>query len=336
MSQRPRTVTERQVAQRKKGEGARTSQSGLWHQLSAWLGHHRQVAGESLRRLAREPLGNLLTWLVIGIAAALPAGLFVATQNLERLAGSWAGSARISVYLKDSVDDATGHTLAERWRTLPGVAGVNFISREQALAEFRQLAGLDQALAQLEKNPLPAVVEITPADSAASPEGADALRRQLAADPSVELAELDLAWLERLRGLLSLAQRMALGLAGLLALGVLLVIANTIRLAIEARREEILVIKLVGGTDAFVRRPFLYTGFWYGLGGGLVAWGLVALGLAALNGPVTQLAGLYNSGFRLSGLTLADAGLLLFLTAELGWLGAWVAATRHLSISEGN
>ncbi len=299
--------------------------------LHAWLHHHRAVAFDSLRRLLQAPFATVMTWLVIGIACSLPAALVVGIQNVERLADAWQGSATLSVYLKDSASEADAQQLAARWRQLPEVEGVVYISKAQALEEFRQLAGYQEVLASLSRNPLPAVLVVTPRAEGLDPAKGEALRARLAKAPQVEEAELDLAWLERLQALLALGRHAAAGLGLLLGVGVLMAIGNTVRLAIESRRDEILVVRLVGGTDAFVRRPFLYTGLWFGLGGGVVA--VLALALAAwwLSAPVARLAGLYGSSFVLQGLPWSDATLLVLVAAELGWLGAWLAVGRHLS-----
>ena len=315
---------------RPRRQGARSSRPGRRDRIGGWLRNHASVARDSLQRLLRNPLSSLMTWLVIGIACSLPAALVVTVQNLERLTSAWSSGATLSVYLKDEVDEARARELAAGWQRLPGIARVDYISREQALEEFRQLAGYREVLAHLGRNPLPAVLVLVPGDQGLDPARGEALRARLAADPAVDEAELDLAWLERLQALLDLGVRAASGLGLLLAVGVLLAIGNTVKLAIENRREEIQVVRLVGATDAFVRRPFLYMGFWFGLGGGLVALAALALAIAWLSAPVSRLAGLYGSQFALVGLPLADGLLLLLVAAELGWLGAWLAVGRHL------
>jgi len=208
---------------------------------------------------------------------------------------------------------------------------VTYLSREDALAEFRELSGFGDVLEQLDSNPLPAVVLVRPRQTRVmDAKQIETLRARLAAMPEVELAQLDLEWVQRLYAMMELGRQIVASLALLLAVGVLLVIGNTIRLAIESRRDEIVVVKLVGGTDAFVRRPFLYTGVWYGLGGGVVATLITGIGLMFLREPVAQLAGLYNSQYRLIGLSFGDMVNLWLASALLGWLGAWLAVARHL------
>ncbi len=314
----------------RRDSGAVQSRSTFAQQLRAWLENHRQGALQSLQRLLRAPLASMLTWLAIGIALALPCVLFVALNNVQQLTAGWDGAARISAFLSDGVSATEGLALAGSYGGRPEIAQARYISREQALDEFRQLSGFGDLLSALPENPLPAVLVLTPSLEASTVESLERLLEELRASGKVELAQLDLQWVQRLYALLELGRRASLALALLLALGVLLVAGNTIRLAIASRREEILVIKLVGGTDAFVRRPFLYTGLWYGLGGAVVAWLLIVLVLLWLDGPVGELAALYQSDFRLAGLSVLDTLALAWGGATLGLCGAWLAVSRHL------
>jgi cell division transport system permease protein len=186
-------------------------------------------------------------------------------------------------------------------------------------------------LRHLEDNPLPVLIIVSPGGEALSAEVAGQLQRELQAMAGVDEAVLDMAWVQRLNALMALAQRFVLALGLLFALGVLLIVGNTIRLAIENRRDEIVVVKLVGGSDAFVRRPFMYTGLWYGLGGAVLAWFIVALALWGLRAPLAELASLYQSSFALRGLSATRSLLLLAAGSGLGLLGAWLAVARHLT-----
>lgn len=311
--------------------GAVSSKAGAGDRLRAWRTHNLLVARESLLRLVRAPLGSVMTWLVIGIALALPAGLYVLLGNVQQLSRGWDGAPQISLFLHQHVADDEGRNLARRLGADREIAAVEYLSRDDALAEFRELSGFGDVLQQLDSNPLPAVILVRPRQTQVmDAKQTEALRARLAAMPEIEVAQLDLEWVQRLYAMMELGRRVVASLALLLAVGVLLVIGNTIRLAIESRRDEIVVVKLVGGTDAFVRRPFLYTGVWYGLGGGIVATVIVAIGLMALREPVAQLAGLYNSQYRLIGLSFGDMVDLWLVSALLGWLGAWLAVARHL------
>jgi cell division transport system permease protein len=300
--------------------------------LKAWLRDHLRVAVTSLGRLYRHAGTSLMTAAVIGIALSLPAALQVLVSNAGAVSGSWEGAARISAYLKTSVSDADASALADTVRRMGGVAEVQLISADQALAEFKKLSGFVDAAAVLDKNPLPAVLVIRPADP--SPEAAAALQQQLAANPAVDQVRLDLQWLKRLNAILDIVRRVTDILAGLLALAVILVVGNTIRLEIGGRRTEIEVSKLLGATDAFIRRPFLYHGAWYGLAGGLIACVLVVVAVVLVEEPVNRLAGLYGSVFALQGLGFLGALGLLVGGSLLGWAGSWLAVARHLRAIE--
>ncbi|MBD9483570.1 cell division protein FtsX [Pseudomonas sp. PDM14] len=297
--------------------------------LHAWLESHRASLVDSLRRLARQPIGSFFTCLVMAIALSLPMGLSLLLDNVERLGGSWQRAAQISLYLDLDTNEASGQRLRDEIAGMGDVAEAEWISREQALAEFQQQSGLGEALRELPDNPLPGVVVVTPheVDKAAL----EALRGRLAELPGVQQAQLDLQWVERLSAILKLGQHFVFGLTLLLVLALLLVIGNTIRLHIENRRNEIEVIKLVGGTDGYVRRPFLYMGALYGVGAGLLAWAVLAFGLDWLNAAVVRLAGLYGSDFALGGVPVDDGLSLLLGAVLLGYIGAWLAVARHLS-----
>lgn len=309
--------------------GARLSRTGaadLWH---AWWRHHLDSALDSFGRLADAPLQTLMTSLVVAIALVLPAVLLLTLANVQRLGERWDTDPKLTVYLHLQAQPAAIEGLQKRLRTLPNVANLEYVSPEQALKEFQMQSGFGEALAGLDHNPLPPTLVIAPADTA--PAALDSLRAQVAAEPIVQEVALDMAWVRRLHAYMELGRQLVLGLAGLLALGVLLVIGNTIRLEIESRRDEIVVTKLVGATDGFVRRPFLYTGAWYGVVGGLLACLLVSTGTALLDQSVQQLAASYQSDFRLQGLGMSGCSLLVLVCVGLGLLGAWVAVGRHLN-----
>ena len=308
---------------------AKKVESDFRRHLRAWLESHRASLIDSLLRLAKQPVGSFFTCLVMAVALSLPMGLSLLLGNVERLGGSWQQAAQISVFLKMDVSDAQGEKLRDEVAILPSVAQAEWISREQALEEIQQGSGLGEALKELPENPLPGVILVTPQKVEKS--ALEALRNQLAELPKVEQAQLDMVWVERLTAILRLGDRFVFGLSLLLVAALLLVIGNTIRLHIENRRNEIEVIKLVGGTDSYVRRPFLYMGALYGAGAGLLAWGLLAFGLDWLNAAVVRLAGLYGSDFALLGVPLSDGLSLLLAALLLGYIGAWLAVARHLN-----
>ena len=301
----------------------------LRSQLHAWLENHRASLVDSLRRLVKQPIGSFFTCLVMAVALSLPMGLALLLDNVERLGVSWQRAAQISLFLQIDATEAQGQALREQIAAMEDVSEAEWISRERALEEFQQQSGLGEALKELPNNPLPGVVVVTPQE--VDKVALEALRLRLAELPQVQQAQLDLLWVERLSAMLKLGERFVFGLTLLLIMALLLVIGNTIRLHIENRRTEIEVIKLVGGTDSYVRRPFLYMGALYGMGAGLLAWLLLAYGLGWLNGAVVRLAGLYGSDFALGGVPLADGLSLLLGAVLLGYIGAWLAVARHLN-----
>lgn len=312
-------------------EGASTSRTHIPGRLRSWSQHHRLSATDSLRRLVQNLFSSLLTWLVIGIALALPVGLSVALDNARTVSGGWDSPAQISLFLRAEMSLEAAQRLEEIIRRRPEVADTRLVSRTEALGEFQQLSGFGDVLQNLDDNPLPNLILVTPRQRQLNAVEGTALQAELQAQPGVERAVLDMEWVQRLNALMLLSQRLVLVLGLILALGVLLVIGNTIRLAIENRRDEILVVKLVGGSNAFVRRPFLYTGLWYGIGGALLSWLIVSTALCWLRGPLSALALLYQSDFSLQGLGLAGGLQLLALGGILGLIGAWLAVARHLS-----
>ncbi|PTU74326.1 permease-like cell division protein FtsX [Pseudomonas mangrovi] len=324
----PPKPSERVGATRKAENGRINDEPDFQTLLRAWLESHRASLIDSLRRLARQPIGSFFTCLVMAIALSLPMGLALLLDSVERLGGSWQRAAQVSVYLDLKASEQRGEALRDEIAAMEDVAEAQWISREQALEEFQQLSGLGDALRELPENPLPGVVLVTPREIDKA--RLEALRLRLAELPDVNQAQLDLLWVERLSAILKLGERFVFGLTLLLVLALLLVIGNTIRLHIENRRTEIEVIKLVGGTDGYVRRPFLYMGALYGLGAGLLAWAVLAYGLNWLDQAVVRLAGLYGSDFALLGVPLADGLSLVLGAVLLGYIGAWLAVARHL------
>jgi len=312
----------------RRGGRRRSGQRGEMD-ASAWLDQHRAACTLSLRKLLASPLATLLTAAVIGIALALPTAFFALLHNVQSLGSDWDGAARISLYLADSVADAEGAALAEELVGRADVAIARHIDRAAALAEFRELSGFGEVLDSLDENPLPGVVVVHP-QAAATPDAVAALAAELGALHAVGDARVDLQWVQRLHAIIGVIQRAVAIVAALLGVAVLLVVGNTIRLDILGRREEIVVVKLIGATDGFVRRPFLYGGAAYGLLGGALAVLLVTLALGLIAAPVRGLAQLYGSAFEFSGLNLDSALALMLCGMLLGLGGAWLAVGRHL------
>jgi cell division transport system permease protein len=283
---------------------------------------------DSLSRMLAEPGSSLLTWAVIGIAMALPVCLLLFLQNFRQLNTSLEEAGNISLFMQYDISRVELEAVGREIEAMAGVAEVKLVTADEALTEFQDASGFGNALDGLDENPLPALVIVRPASDLA-PDVRE-LAARMEAMPQVAAAQVDLEWLQRLYAIISLAQRFTVGLAALLALGVVLAIGNTVRLAIENRRDEILVVKLVGGTDAYVSRPFLYTGIWFGVGGGLFAAVVALLAFFLLSGPFARLMTLYDSDFTLTGLTASDLLLLLVVAGALGLSGAWLSVLRHL------
>ena len=291
---------------------------------------HLQALLGSLGRLARSPLSTVLTLLVIALALALPTSLQLFVSNAQLATGNFANAVDVSVYLKTDVPLAKAQQLAQAAGQRAEVAAVTVIAADKGLEDFRTYSGFGEALQALKENPLPHVLHVRPKAEDSSAAALESLRRYFSAWPEVDLVQVDSEWVMRFNAILEVLRRLLLIAAALLGLGVLAVIGNTIRLEIQGRRAEIEVTKLVGGSNSFVRRPFLYTGVLYGLGGALLAWGIVAIAVAVLGEPVATLARLYGGRYVLRGPSRDDIGILLGAGAALGWLGAWISAARHL------
>jgi cell division transport system permease protein len=298
--------------------------------MTRWFERHLQTMVGSLGRLWQQPFAALLTVLVIGIALALPACLHVLVQNVRAASGGWSNALDVSVYMKQSASLDDTKSIADRVRKRRDVADVTVVPADAALAEFRRNSGFGEALDALKENPLPHALIVRPADTFRDTGHVETLTAELKLLPGVDVVQLDTEWVSRFNAILDIVRRIVFLAAALFALGILVIVGNTIRLDIENRRGEIEVTKLVGGSDAFVRRPFLYNGVWYGLGGGAVAWLVVTAVILMLAGPVQRIAGLYGSGFALHGLDAESSLVLVAGGAVLGWLGSFIVATREL------
>lgn len=298
--------------------------------LRRWASNHGKNLISSLRHMAKSPIAAFMSIAVIGITLALPTGLYVLLDNLQQAVTGWEGKPRISLFLQKSITAEEAEALTKRIRDLKETGQVLHIPPEAGLEEFRQVSGFAEALDMLDSNPLPSVIQVDPAPGFETPQQVEELQKRLRNLGGVDLAQLDLEWVKRLHTMLELGKRGAWLLSAMLGLAILLIIGNTIRLAILNRRDEIVIIKLIGGSDAFIRRPFLYTGFLQGLLGGVTAWFLVMIGMALLSGPVQKLAVLYASDFALQPPGLIPSLVLLLAGSLLGWLGSRLAVARHL------
>lgn len=309
--------------------------SGLpWPKLprgrAAWLKDHRRIARESLASVNARIGTTFLVWLLIGIALALPSGLYLLRVNLDAVTADWQGRPGLTVYFQPGVEQKDIDVLSERLAQHPAISGVDLISPEAALEEFKALSGIDDALALLDDNPLPAALRgrLAAEAEAADLELAAALARSAV---GVDDVVIERTWLARLAAISSVVDRLGLALALLFGLGAVLVTATSVRLAIENQLDELRVLKLVGASNAFMRRPFLYVGGLYGLGGALLAAMLISALLLTLEGPLARLMGSYGERLALVGFDPLFLVGLLLLGASLGISGALLATRARLS-----
>ncbi len=298
--------------------------------LRSYFGNHLRVSIASLGRLYAQPVATLMTTAVIAIALALPVGLYIALDNVGKLSSDWDGSTQISLFLKTEINKAEAEKLMRRLQKHKHIREVEMIGKDKGLQQFKELSGFGDALKYLDDNPLPIVLVVQPKTMLDQPDKTTSLLAELGKIKQVDLAQLDIQWVKRLYTLLEIANRSIWVISTMLAVAVLLIVGNTIRLDIQNRREEIEVSKLIGASDAFIRRPFLYTGAWYGLIGGLLAWSITLISLVLMEDPIHKLALLYHSEFRLSGLGPGNTLLLILFSGFLGLAGSWIAVSRHL------
>ena len=305
-------------------------QPGIISRISAWWMHHLQSMVFSLGKLYRSPSATLMTITVIGITLTLPGGFYLLLKNIENVSGDLRSSTQITLYMDLDLSLDKARKFEQSLKTNPLIDHTGLTSRTSALEEFRQTSGFGKTLEQLENNPLPHTIIVQPVD-ALETLTLKTLLIKLEATPEVDLAKLDTEWLERLYTLIEIAKRSVIIISILFSFAVLLIIGNTIRLDIQNRYQEIIVTKLIGATNSFIRRPFLYGGVWYGLFGGLLAWLIIELSIIALTGPFNTLNVLYQSSFQLITFTLTDFLILISSSTLLGLAGSWLAVARHLN-----
>lgn len=296
------------------------------------LAHHKEAMIHSLLRLWHTPLSTWITLAAIAIALSLPASLHLFLKNLKSLTDDKREVPTISLFIKQGVSEKQARDQAELLRELSDIDKVVVIPKDEALKDFRKITGFAEAIETLDENPLPHVLVVTPhLKLLGDPENdMKRLARKLESYSEVDIVQMDIEWVQRLRGILRITERVILIISTLLGMTVLLVIGNTIRLNIENRKEEIEVSKLIGATTAYIRRPFLYTGIWYGLFGGIISLVLVHVALMFLVTPVNELALLYGSSFSINGLGIKNTLYILLVSSLLGLVGAWLAVGKHL------
>jgi len=298
--------------------------------VTARLIRHVQQAVGSLGDLWRTPFTSIMTVLVLGISLTLPATLHLFVKNAKAISEQWDTASEISLFLKLSVTDKSAKNLMHRIELYPEVSKVTYISAKQALKEFKALSGFGQALEYLDKNPLPATLLVTPTKRASQTQAAGELLLKLEKEREVQQGKLDLEWLTRLEAIAKLIEDIVVGIGALLCLSVVLIIGNTIRLAILNQKDAIAVMKLVGATDSFIQRPFLYAGAWYGVLGGVVSWVCVAVLASYFSGALSDLTDLYHSNFVINGLSFSEAMTLILFAVVLGLSGSYISVRKHI------
>lgn len=296
--------------------------------MKHWLNQHHQALNLVAGRMRENLLATLLMFVVMGATLSLPGTLYVIVDNLNRLAGSMQSEPQISLFLKLDADSETVKAIEEQLAGNANIASYRFASKESAWEQLQQHAETASVAANLEKNPLPDAYFITPA--LLDPNDIEALQAELQTWDGVELAQLDTSWIKRLNALLQLGKKGILVLVVLLGFALVIIIGNTIRLQILTQREEIEVSKLIGATDSFIRRPFLYAGTIYGIGGGVIAWLLLVAIISLFNISIADLAELYASGFRLDLPSVQTSLYIIASTIFLSWLASYLAVNRSL------
>jgi len=297
--------------------------------VSSWFGRHVRTSIGSMGRLARQPFASLMIILVIAVTLAIPAALNLVIKNARSVSEGWDNALDFSVYLQSAITEDEARGLARLIEQRADVASVELITAAEALEEFKEQSGFGAALDQLQENPLPHTLVVRPSPSNTA-QSMTLLQEEVGNLPESDSVQVDTEWVQRFHAILDIVREaIAIG-AALLGIAIIVIIGNTIRLDIQNRREEIEVTKLIGASNAFVRRPFLWSGFWYGLFGGLLALALVQYGLYLLQQPVARLAGLYQGGIVVMNLTFNEMLAILGIGVALGLLGSWFAASRHM------
>lgn len=328
----PKTPQQGVPTAKKESHGATASKKVS--PIYSYADNHKKVAKQSILRLFKNPVATLMNWLVVGIAISFPAASLLLLTDLEQISGHVDDGNQITLFLKPVISEERANKLVLALSQKPQVASIDYVSKEQALLQLQEISGFEDALSLLDENPLPGAIVVVPSRVMTTSSQVKSFGEELKRLPEVDRVQMDIEWVQRLFTLMELVSRVFIVVGALFILAVILVISNTIRLAIENRRDEITVVKLVGGTDSFVRRPFLYMGLWFGGGGTLIATIFIEIGFSWLNEPITTLATSYGSDFRLSGLNIPSFLLLLFVGMFLGWLGARHAVRRHLKAIE--
>jgi cell division transport system permease protein len=302
--------------------------------IGRWLENHLRAFLFGLGELLRAPVASAITLLVIGIAMTFPAGLYALLQNGQKLAEQWDSNPTISLYLQPHTQEAQALALIKQLQQRDDIANVSYISPEQGLKEFQQQSAIQSALRTLPENPLPGIIVITPRINLQSSTDSQNFLASLKELPNVDTSQLDTLWIQRVYELMTLGQRITYGLMFLFGIGVALIVGNTMRMATQSHRQEIMVLRLVGATPAFIRRPMLYRGALYGMLGGFIACLLVDILFWWLQAPAQRLAESYYDHWRLQGPDYTGQLTIIIACALLGLMGAWFSVQNYLRTPE--
>jgi len=298
--------------------------------LHAYKDLHAHALFSSLGRIVAAPFNSIMTISVLAIAISFVSGFHILEVNIQQLEGHLEASNQISLFLRDDVSDVHANKLAESIKLNSNVQNVKLITREEAAAEFQTYSGFGSAINELEKNPLPIVLQILPKKSLEDRRELEVLQKEFQQSPEVDIAQMDLQWIERLYSIISIVKLFASLLNILLIAAVLLIIGNTVRIELHNRRDEIVIERLVGATNSFIRRPFLYAGFWIGFISGISAWFIVTLLMLIIRQAVEKLSSLYGGSFHMLFLSVTDTLVLIFISSLLGILASWVVLSYQM------
>jgi len=298
--------------------------------IKAAVGQHIEQLSLSFFELWKTPVATLMTILVLGIALSLPTVFHVMYKNMERLTGHWDSASEISLFLKKGISEERIQVLINKLSLYDTIDTVTYISNHQALQEFKDISGFSKALEQLDENPLPAVLVVTPVKSAMNAAGSKLLVAKLEREQDIDLVRVDIEWIEKLQAIFYLAVDIVIAIAALLLLSVLLIVSNTIRLNILNQRAEIEVLKLVGATNRFIQLPYIYIGAWYGFLGGAIAWLFSVILVLWLHASVMDLTSIYQVDFELISLTFNESMMLLMTGAVLGFVASFISVKQYL------
>jgi cell division transport system permease protein len=328
---RKRPAKQQQTRQTKPS-GASIAGSRIADRLQAYFYTHAHGLFSSLGRLARTPITSAMTIAVLAIAISLPGGFYILVANAQQLTGNLESSNQISLFLKLDIGDTDAHRLAGKLTNNPDVASVEFISKQRGMEDFRNYSGFGEALDALDENPLPAVLQVLPKNTLDDAKALEPLLEKLNSLPEVDFVQMDMQWVKRLQTMMELAKRGVAVLSLMLGIAVVFITGNTIRLELHSRREEVVIAKLIGATDSFIQRPFLYVGFWYGLLAGIFAWFIDTVMMLVLRQPVEKLSALYDSQFRTLFFSYSESLSLMAIAAFLGVTGSWMVLVYQLRI----